>query len=396
MRSTVRLLNAVLTFLFVVGLAGGFGLLWVDRQFDSASSLAQPSRLLVRRGDGAQVIAKRLEDDGIVNSQAMFLAHYHGRRVLDRLRGRPGPQIKAGEYVVEPGTSVRKLLEMLNEGRAQLHSVTIPEGLTSHQIVERLKADQSLTGEIGEVPAEGVLLPDTFRVQPGATRQSVIDLMRSEQAKVMAELWEARAQDLPLKSQTEAVVLASIVQREMGPNDDPERIASVFVNRLRKKVRLQSDPTILYGMFGGRVPWGRPIYRSDIQQKTAHNTYQIDGLPPTAIANPGRQALRAVMKPAATNDLYFVADGKGGHVFSATLAEHNQNVTKWRAIEREIRARQKLAAGTDAAKRDAGSAAAATPGEASDATDEEEPKAGEAEEAEETPMPLPVRRPARR
>ncbi|MEZ5842219.1 MAG: endolytic transglycosylase MltG [Hyphomicrobiaceae bacterium] len=394
----MRFLNALLTLLFVLTLAGGVGVFWLDRQFDAAGPLTQSTRLLVRRGEGAQVLAKRLEEDGVVRSQALFLAHYYTRRVVDRLRNRSAAQIKAGEYVVEPRDSVRKVLDMLNEGRAQLYSVTIPEGLTSHQVVERLKADQGLTGEIAAVPPEGSLLADTFKVQHGATRQSVIELMQSEQSKVIAELWSARAPELPLKSPAEAIVLASIVQREMGPNDDPERIAAVFLNRLRKGVRLQSDPTILYGMFGGVVPWGRPIYRSDIQQKSVHNTYQIDGLPPTAISNPGRHALRAVLKPAATNDLYFVADGKGGHVFSATLAEHNQNVAKWRVIEREIRARQKLAASEGAKRNGAAGVVAAVPGGGTGTAAQAETEGTAAGEGsgEETAVPLPERRPARR
>lgn len=397
MGSTLRIVNAALTFLFVLATVAGGGIVWLDRQFDQAGPLAQSSRVIVRRGDGAQMIAKRLQDDGIIASQPLFLAHFYGRRILDQMRNRPVAQIKAGEYVIEPGTSVRAVMTLLNEGRAQLYSVTVPEGLTSHQIVERLKGDHGLTGDIAEVPPEGSLLADTFKVQHGATRQSVLDLMRSEQVKVLTEEWAARSPDLPLKTPADAITLASIIQREMGPNDDPGRIGAVFINRLRKGMRLQSDPTILYGLFGGVVPWGRPIYRSDIQQKSAHNTYQIDGLPPTPIANPGRIALRAALKPAATADLYFVADGKGGHVFSATLAEHNQSVTKWRAIEREIRARQKQT-GADIGKRTANGVQAVTTGSGDLAEpagqDEAEPATDTT--AEDAPVPLPVRRPKTR
>ncbi len=373
----MRLLNAFLTFFFFATLSGAVGIFWLDSQFNQAGPLEQTTRLLVRRGESAQALAKRLEDDGIVRSQALFLANYYSRRFISRMRSKPDVQIKAGDYAIDPRASISKVLDLLNEGRAQLYSVTIPEGLTSHQIVERLKSDQGLTGEIIVVPPEGSLLADTFKVQTGATRQSVLELMRSEQAKVMSELWIARAPDVPFKTPAEAIILASIVQREMGPNDDPERIAAVFINRMRKGIRLQSDPTILYGLFGGSVAWGRPIYRSEIQQKTAHNTYQIDGLPPTPIASPGRQALKAVLRPAATSDLYFVADGKGGHIFSATLAEHNQNVAKWRTIEREIRARQKASEGEATAAAPAASGATGT-------------------ESSEESVPLPKPRPKKR
>ncbi|MBV1694356.1 MAG: endolytic transglycosylase MltG, partial [Hyphomicrobiales bacterium] len=206
----------------------------------------------------------------------------------------------------------------------------------SFQIVERLKADQGLTGELREVPPEGSLLPETYSVPRGSARTAVIEMMQSAQKRVLDQLWAERADGLPLKSPQEALVLASIVEKETGRNDERERVAAVFVNRLRQNIRLQSDPTILYGLAQGRVQWGKPIMRSEIQSQTAHNTYVIPGLPPTPICNPGRASIEATLKPANTKELFFVADGKGGHIFAETLKDHNANVAKWREVEKAI------------------------------------------------------------
>jgi UPF0755 protein len=241
--------------------------------------------------------------------------------------------------MIPQAASVRQVIDIISEGKTITYKVTIPEGLTSEQIVERLKADNSLAGEIAELPPEGSLLPETFIVQRGASRQSVIDKMQVESRKLSDKMWDQRRKDLPLKSWEEAVILASIVEKETGRNDERERVAAVFINRLRQKMRLQSDPTIVYGISGGKAVWNRPILRSEIGQKTAHNTYQIDGLPPTPICNPGKAAIEAVLNPAETKDLYFVADGAGGHIFSETLKDHNTNVQKWRAVEKEMKAK---------------------------------------------------------
>ena len=190
------------------------------------------------------------------------------------------------------------------------------------------------------MPPEGTLLPETFVLQRGANRQGILDMMAAEQRKLLDRLWETRKADLPLKTAADAIVLASIVEKETGRNDERERVAAVFVNRLKRNMRLQSDPTILYGIFGGKVVWGKPILRSEISQRTQHNTYQIDGLPPTPICNPGRAAIEAVLNPADTKELYFVADGNGGHTFSETLKEHNAGVQRWRSVEKEMKARQ--------------------------------------------------------
>jgi UPF0755 protein len=193
------------------------------------------------------------------------------------------------------------------------------------------------------LPAEGSLLPDTYRFSRGSTRKEIIERMQAEQQKFVAKLWESRAQGLPFKTPMDAIILASIVEKETGRSDERDRVAAVFVNRMKKGMRLDSDPTIIYGVSGGKGSLGRPILRSELDRPTPYNTYKIKGLPPTPIANPGRASIEAVLRPAQTNDLFFVADGSGGHVFTGSLAEHNKNVAKWRIVERQIRAKEAAA-----------------------------------------------------
>jgi len=218
-------------------------------------------------------------------------------------------------------------------GDTVLHRVTVAEGLTSHQIVEILRQNDLLTGEITEDPPEGSLAPETYTIERNQSRSDVLKLMEKHQAEILAEAWEKRAPDLPLSSPEEVLVLASIVEKETGIAEERGRVASVFLNRLKRGMRLQSDPTVVYGITEGKAPLGRGLRRSELDRVTPYNTYQVDGLPPTPIAAPGRDAIMAVVNPEDTNFLYFVADGTGGHVFSETLAEHNSNVARWRRIE---------------------------------------------------------------
>jgi UPF0755 protein len=339
----LRALNGLLTLSFFVLCLGWVTIFWISAELDKPGPLREPRTAIVRKGEGAHDIARRFESEGIVSSQHVFIAHYLARYLAGWSGGKT-LQFKAGEYELQAGTSMRLLAEILNEGKSLLHRVTIPEGLTSLQIVERLKADPNLTGEVAVVPPEGSLLPDTYRFSRGMTRQGLLELMQEERRKFLEKGWANRQPGLPFSTPEEAIVLASIVERETGRNDERNRVAAVFVNRLRQGIRLQSDPTILYGLFSGQVPWGRAIQKHEIQQKTAHNTYQIDGLPPTPICNPGRAAIEATLNPAKTGDLYFVADGAGGHVFSQTLKDHNAAVVNWRKVEKEIRAKQTEAA----------------------------------------------------
>ncbi|MDX2201177.1 MAG: endolytic transglycosylase MltG [Hyphomicrobiaceae bacterium] len=343
LRPFLRALNGILTFILLLMLIATGIAFAVNSQLDAPGPLEKSRVLVVAKGDGAVEIGARLEREGVVSDRRLFVAGYLLTKFTAWLGGGKPVQIKAGDFEVVEAASVRHVVEVLTEGRTVSYKVTIPEGLTSFQIVERLKADPNLSGEIAQVPAEGTLLPETFVVQRGTARQAVLDLMAAESRKVLDRLWEARKADLPLKSIGEAVVLASIVEKETGRNDERERVAAVFVNRLRLNMRLQSDPTILYGLFGGKTVWGKPILRSEKAQKTQHNTYEIDGLPPTPICNPGRAAIEATLNPADTKELYFVANGSGGHTFSETLKEHNAGVQKWRAVEKEMRARRDAA-----------------------------------------------------
>ncbi|MGB7204078.1 MAG: endolytic transglycosylase MltG, partial [Anderseniella sp.] len=237
---------------------------------------------------------------------------------------------KAGEYQFAARSSLADVLRKIKSGKIVTYKVSVPEGFTTWQVLERLKAHEVLTGEIEKVPLEGELLPDTYVFSRGRTRQSIIDQMQAAQLKLIEKLWPTRASDLPFETPQQALILASIVEKETGVADERARVAAVFVNRMRKGMRLQSDPTIIYGITKGQGKLERPIYRSDINEKTEYNTYQINGLPPTPIANAGAESIKAVLNPIESDELFFVADGTGGHVFAKTLAEHNENVKKWR------------------------------------------------------------------
>lgn len=310
-----------LLFAFIaVGLAGWYG----QRALTEPGPLTAEKVVNIPRGAGVRDMAEILEREGVIRSWVLFIA---GRQL-----NRPGESLKAGEYVFKPGQSVVSVIDTIASGKVVLHQVTVPEGLTSQQVVKRLMDNDLLTGTPA-VPQEGTLLPETYRIHRGMTRDAVLQEMADAQKKLLATIWAKRAPDLPLKSPQELVTLASIVEKETGQADERPRVAAVFVNRLSKKMRLQSDPTIIYGIVGGRGSLGRPITRTDIATATAYNTYAIDGLPPGPICNPGKDALMAAANPPKTKDLFFVADGTGGHAFAETLNDHNKNVARWRAIE---------------------------------------------------------------
>jgi UPF0755 protein len=352
----VRVISGVLTLAMMIFIGLGTGALWYSTTVEQPGPLETAKAFSVRKDEATDSVAQRLESEGIVASARSFMLHYRMRWVGARFGGKP-VLIKAGDYEIQPQASLTEVMDVLGEGRTVLARITIPEGLTSWRIVELVKADRNLEGEVTVVPPEGALLPDTYKFTRGMQRQAFLDLMAQKSREVLEQAWAAREPGLPLKSPEEALILASIVEKESGRRDERARVAGVFVNRLRKPMRLQSDPTIRYGLAGGQSNWSQPFYKSEIQQKTAYNTYQIDGLPPTPICNPGRASIQAVMKPAKSNELYFVADGKGGHVFSATLKEHEAAVQVWRKVEREIRAREAQRAQAKAAA----SAAAAAP-----------------------------------
>ena len=245
-------------------------------------------------------------------------------------------ELKPGEYAFQKNASLRDVIGTIVEGKVVQHAVTIPEGLTSEQIVARLSENDIFAGIVREMPREGTLLPETYKFPRGTTRDQVIQRMQQSQKRVLGEIWERRNPDVPLRTPEQLVTLASIIEKETGKADERSRVAAVFVNRLRQRIKLQSDPTIIYGLVGGKGTLGRPIKRSEIQQPSPYNTYVVDGLPPGPIANPGRASLEAAANPARTRDLYFVADGTGGHTFTETYDQHQKNVAKLRTLEKQI------------------------------------------------------------
>jgi UPF0755 protein len=341
MRGFVRFVSGLLTFAFLGMSFVAVMALLLRANFTQPGPLTHSAVTVIPRGEGVQEIAARLEREGIVSDRRLFVAQYLAQGFM----GGKQVTLQAGEFEFRKQASLSDVLDTLAQGKAVLYRLTIPEGLTSQQVVARLKADENLTGEVTEIPPEGSLLPDTYRFSRGMARADILERMQSDQRRFIAAIWDKRQPDLPFQTIEQALILASIVEKETGRADERERVAAVFVNRMRRKMRLQSDPTIVYGIAGGQGTLGRPITRSDIDTRTPYNTYQIDGLPPTPIANPGRATIQATLNPAKTQDLYFVADGTGGHTFSTTLREHNEAVQVWRKAEREIRARQ-AAAGT--------------------------------------------------
>jgi UPF0755 protein len=339
------MLDGLLNFVFIMACMAAAVFYFVRVEFDRPGPLPVSTVLVVPKGEGATAIAERLERDGIIADRRIFMTS-----ILYFMYLKGEGTLKAGEYQFDKHATMRQVLDTLVEGKSIQYRVTLPEGWTSAQIVKRLAAHPELNGEVPEAPAEGSLLPDTYSFGSKDTRKEIVQRMQHAQAKFLAKMWEERDPDIMVSTPEEALILASIVEKETGKAEERPHIASVFHNRLRKRMRLQSDPTIIYGLFGGVRD--HPISQDDLQRDNPYNTYKIAGLPPTPIANPGRAAIEAVLKPAKTKDLYFVADGTGGHVFSATLAEHNRNVVKWRKIEREIRARQaaEAAAAAEAAE----------------------------------------------
>ncbi|HRK25494.1 MAG TPA: endolytic transglycosylase MltG, partial [Beijerinckiaceae bacterium] len=320
----IAVLSAVLTVSVIILVAATAGIGYVKRMVASPGPLQTEKSIVIERGAGAEEIAELLEREGIITQPTLFQV-----LAMSQVYGR----LKAGEFLFKREASLSDVIDTIANGRAIEHTITIPEGLTSEQIVARLKESDLLTGEVASVPREGALLPDTYRIARGTSRDSLLARMEKEQKRVLGEVWNKRAKDVPLKSPSDLVILASVVEKETGKADERSRVAGVFVNRLNRNMRLQSDPTIVYGLVGGKGTLGRGITRADIQSNTPYNTYVINGLPPGPIANPGRASLEAAANPSRTRELFFVADGTGGHAFSETLEQHERNVARWRQIE---------------------------------------------------------------
>ncbi|AZO48185.1 MAG: endolytic transglycosylase MltG [Mesorhizobium sp.] len=325
----VVFMNFVISLVMLMILAAGAALYFGKQAFTEPGPSANGDTFLVKPNTGVQDIADQLERRGLISDARIF-------RLGVRATGNDSA-LRAGEYEIKPRASMRDIMELLKSGKSVMYSLTIPEGLTVEQALQRIAEQDALTGDMpAAMPPEGSLATDTLRFTRGATRQQMIDKLLADQKKLVDDVWERRAPDLPIANVEDFVTLASIVEKETGRGDERSRVAAVFLNRLAKGMRLQSDPTIIYGLFGGKgKPTDRPIYQSDIDKQTPYNTYLINGLPPTPIANPGRAALEAVANPSKTDDLYFVADGTGGHVFAATLEEHNQNVARYRALQKK-------------------------------------------------------------
>jgi len=319
--------NAFITIFVLLAVTIGAGLIVGKQRFEAPGPLASEKIINIPRGGGIRDIADQLQREGVIDQPLLFMAGVIVLKARDEL--------KAGEYQFTKQASLRQVVETLIEARVVQHPITIPEGLTSEQIIARLLENTILTGNIKEIPREGTLLPDTYHFPRGFPRERVIQLMQQGHQRVVKEVWEHRNPDLPLKSPEQLVILASIVEKETGKPEERTRVASVFINRLKQKMKLQSDPTIIYGLVGGKGALGRPILRSEIEQPTPYNTYVIDGLPPAPIANPGRASLEAAAKPARTKELYFVADGSGGHAFSDNYEQHLKNVARLRAMEQQ-------------------------------------------------------------
>jgi UPF0755 protein len=314
----------ILLVLILIAAAVGGAWFWEQQNYAAPGPSEKYTVVMVEPGDHVGLIAQHLARAGVIANSDLF-------RLGLRIRNLQGT-LKAGEYGFPAHVSMADVQGILASGKSIQHKITAAEGLTSQMIIDVVKKDPVLTGDAGATPDEGTLLPETYLFTRGTTRAKIVAQMRKAQKDLLAKLWPARAEGLPIHSKDQAITLASIVEKETALPEERRHIAAVFMNRLRMGMKLQSDPTIIYDITKG-YPLGRGIRESELMRASPHNTYAIPGLPPTPICNPGKDAIAAVLNPAASNDLFFVANGKGGHVFSATIAQHEQNVANWRRIE---------------------------------------------------------------
>jgi UPF0755 protein len=321
--------NAIITVVLVLMVGVGGAYVYGKKLIEAPGPLLEDKVVNIPARAGKRDIADTLQREGVIDVNPWaFIGSVFALRASSEL--------KPGEYSFQKNASLRDVIATIVEGKVVQHAVTIPEGLTSEQILTRLTDNDIFAGTVREIPREGTLLPETYKFPRGTTREQVIQRMQQTQKRVLAEIWERRNPEIPVKSPEQLVTLASIVEKETGKADERSRVAAVFVNRLRQKIKLQSDPTIIYGLVGGKGTLGRPIKRSEIQQPSPYNTYVVEGLPPGPIANPGRASLEAAANPARTRDLFFVADGTGGHTFTETYDQHQKNVAKLRTLEKQI------------------------------------------------------------
>jgi UPF0755 protein len=321
--------NAIITLLLLAMIGAGGVYVYGKQMLEAAGPLKEDKIVNIPARSKTRDIADTLQREGVIDVNPwVFMGGVFALKA--------STDLKPGEYEFRKNASLRDVIGTIVEGKVVQHAVTIPEGLTSEQIVARLSESDIFTGTVREMPREGTLLPETYKFPRGTPREQVIQRMQQSQKRVLAEIWERRNTDIPVKTPEQLVTLASIVEKETGKADERSRVAAVFVNRLRQKMKLQSDPTIIYGLAGGKGTLGRPIKRSEIMQPSPYNTYVVEGLPPGPIANPGRASLEATANPARTRDLYFVADGTGGHSFTEAYDQHQKNVARLRSMERAI------------------------------------------------------------
>jgi UPF0755 protein len=320
--------NAIFTALILILVVVGGAVVFGKSRLDAPGPLQEDKIVSIPPRSGVMDIADLLNREGVMDvHRLVFIGGVFALKARSEL--------KAGEYLFPKRASVKDVIETIVDGKVVQHQITIPEGLTSEQIVARLLENDVLSGNVKDVPREGSLLPDGYHFNRGFTREQMIQRMRQAQDRLVREVWERRNPDLPLKTPDQLIILASIIEKETSKPEERTRIAAVLTNRLKQKMKLQSDPTIIYGLVFGKGTLGRPLTKSDIAQPTPYNTYVIDGLPPGPIANPGRASIEAAANPARTKELYFVADGTGGHAFAETYDQHLKNVARLRAIEHE-------------------------------------------------------------
>lgn len=322
-----RFLRRVFVVLVVALVAGSAAFLWGKRELQRPGPLAAQTTVILPQGTGLEAIARQLAEAGVLDRPWLFVL---AARLSDAAR-----DLRAGEFAFPAGISAIGAMELLLSGRTVVRRLTVPEGITTSQVLDLVAASEGLVGEVGDVPGEGTLLPETYHFSYGDSRSDMVARMAAAMTSVLRELWDARVGDLPFSTRQEALALASIVEKETALPEERPHIAGVFVNRLRRGMRLQSDPTVVYALTQGAGPLDRPLTHADLDIASPFNTYRVSGLPPSPIANPGRAAIAAVLDPLATDDFYFVANGSGGHVFARTLGEHNRNVARWRRLRAE-------------------------------------------------------------
>lgn len=317
------IIRLVVILAFAGGAAGGF-FVWTRSALQAPGPAMAATTVVIPHGSGSKLIAEQLRESGVITQDWLFLVEL-------RLVGHPN--LLAGEYAFPPAASIATIIDMMHRGQVVIRKVTVAEGLTVQQVLAELRQAEGLTGRVMELPEEGSLLPQTYFYSLGDSRDALISRMSHGMDEALDDLWPHRRPGLAIADKIEALTLASIVERETALPAERPHVAAVFLNRLRLHMRLQSDPTVIYAVSNGEGVLDRPLTRDDLVAVNPYNTYSSDGLPPGPICNPGRASIQAVLHPADSDDLYFVADGTGGHVFAKTLADHNRNVAKWRAAQ---------------------------------------------------------------